>query len=264
MFLKKVYRVTHLLFSFELRRLSYYRVDFLIDVFSKIAYLVLNLFFWYVVYDTGYIMEGWDYSSMIAFIAFSELFYGLDNAIFSMSSRFWRYIYSGALDNALTRPIDPRLRFVILNIDYTELLLSFVEFIVLLCVSGRIFDPIRILWGIVWVILANIILTLMRLCGSYIAFWHGKMNAVSEISDCLTSFNKYPLTIMPKTVVILFKFIVPFYFFSTFSAELVCSELTKGDIMVAVVGTVCTSSIWIVINKILWKKGLERYESING
>lgn len=261
---RKIFKMIELMFTFEIRRLRYYSFDYILNVTSKIVYLVLNILFWYVVKDVGLSMEGWKYNDVIVFLAFSELFYGLDAAIFTHASRFWMYIYSGMLDNTLTRPMNSQVRFLLLNVDYIGAIFSVIEFGCLLVISKKKILPSNIAIGIAAVIGANIVLTLMRLCGSYVAFWHGKVSAMSEMADCLTSFNKYPLTIMPKSLVYVFKFIFPFYFFSTFSTEIACFNVSKESLIISFSGFVSLIVLWILVNGILWKKGLERYESTNG
>ena len=264
MFLKKLYNIIKILFLFEWRRLKYYSLDYVLDVISKVIYLALNLLFWYIIQEAGFSMEGWNYGDIVVFLAFSELFYGLDGAVFTYASRFWMCVHTGALDNTLTRPLDSRVRFLLLNVDYLSIILAFVDFTVLLLFSGKSLNVVGVFFGVLVVVGANLILSLLRLCASYLAFWHGKMSAVSEISDCLTSFNKYPLTILPKPLVYAFKFVFPFYFFSTFSAELVCFTMEVTELLVSVVGMAVLFVLWSVVNKILWEKGLKRYESING
>lgn len=264
MFLKRTYNILKIRILFEWRRLRYYSLDYVLDVISKVIYLALNLLFWYIIQEAGFSMEGWNYGDIVVFLAFSELFYGLDGAVFTYASRFWMYIHTGTLDNTLTRPLDSRVRFLLLNTDYIGVILSFAEFSFLLLFSGKQLNAAEVLFGIFVVVAANLVLSLLRLSASYLAFWHGKMCAVSEISDCLTSFNKYPLTILPKPLVYAFQFIFPFYFFSTFSAELVCFTMEPAKLLVSMIGMTVLFALWFAVNKILWEKGLRRYESING
>ncbi len=264
MSLKKLFNIINIMFLFEWRRLRYYSLDYILDVSSKVVYLGLNLLFWYIIQEAGFTMEGWGYRDIVVFLAFSELFYGLDGAVFTYASRFWMYVHGGVLDNTLTRPMDSRVRFLLLNVDYIGIILSFVEFTVLLLFAGNGLHVIGILFGILVVVGANLILALIRLCASYLAFWHGKMSAVSEISDCLTSFNKYPLTILPKPLVYVFQFVFPFYFFSTFSAEIVCFPIGTTELVISGAGFLFLMALWSAANQFLWEKGLERYESING
>ncbi len=243
---------------------KYFKIDALTALFSKLIYLASNLLFWNFLMVKGYIIEGWSYGDIVVFIAFSELFYGINGAIFSISSRFWRTIHDGAIDNYLTRPLDARLRFIVLNIDYITLVSSVIEFVVLLLMSGVKMSISSIALGALAVFIANLCLAQIGFTCSYTSFWLGRIDAITEILDSLTTFNKYPLNIMPNVLVVLFKFIFPFYFFSTFSAEIVNGFLGAREYLIAACGLVLNIIIWFTLSEILWKKGLERYDSVNG
>lgn len=241
-----------------------FKVDSILNIFSSLTFFVANIFFWFIMTETGLFIKGWSFNETLVFIAYSELFFGLDSAIFSMSSRFWYIIYSGNLDTLLTRPLDPRIRLIILNTNYLEIVTTALSFLMIIIVSGVKINFFLLIAGIAIVIIANIVLALIRFIMSYSAFWVGRMDAVSELSDCLTWFNKYPLVIMPTLLKIVFATILPFYFFSTFSAELVLVKLTYSKAIVFVIGLIFNLIIWMIINKIIWKKGIARYESLNG
>jgi ABC-2 type transport system permease protein len=241
-----------------------FKLDTILSVMNSFTYLIANLLFWYLITDTGFFIEGWTYSNILVFIAYSELFFGLEGSLFYMVSRFWRMIYSGALDSQLTRPLDPRLRLILLNINYIGVLNSFITFIIILIVSRSDLNIILVIVGVIIVIIANVILALIRFILSYTAFWLGKMEAISELTDCLTGFNKYPMVIMPKAIKILFKTLLPFYFFSTFSAEIVIQKVDFTSFIYGTMGILCNLVFWSIINSIVWKKGTARYESLNG
>ena len=90
------------------------------------------------------------------------------------------------------------------------------------------------------------------------------MDAMSELADSLTSFNKYPMVIMPKAIKVLFKTLLPFYFFSTFSVEIVIQKIDHITVIYGIIGILFNLLFWSIINSIVWKKGISRYESING
>lgn len=264
MFLKRWSSLLHILISFEWKRMKYFKMDFVINFLGKVMFLLTNLLFWYSLSSAGYELPGWTYQNVIIFIAFSELFYGLDGAVFSMASRFWRYIYSGNLDCGLVRPIDPRVRFLLLNIDYVGLVCTFIEFMTILLFAHADLSFFAVVLGVIFVLWANVILSIIRSCMSYLAFWHGKMEAISEVSDAMSTFNKYPLVIMPKPVIELFKILLPFYFFSTMEAELVNQMIGVKEGIFSVVAFLVCTMLWVVLNNIVWKKGLIRYEGLNG
>lgn len=261
---KKYREINKVYFRSIIRRFQYFKLDTTLKLISNIVYIVSGILFWFLVTDAGFKIEGWSFNDILVFVAFSELFYSIEMSMFGMVSRFWRVIYSGMLDTLLTRPLDPRLRFAMLNVDYSGILNGFIKFSVILFIAKTRVSPIAVLAGIVVVFVANTILALIRLLLSYSAFWFGKMDAMSELADCLTQFNKYPLVIMPKVIRLLFMFGFPFYFFSTYPSELVLGKLNPRTLVFGIVCLIFNILLWTFINKILWEKGREKYESING
>lgn len=247
-----------------LRRFQYFKCNTILNLLSSSIYIVANVLFWYCVSDAGFLITGWSFSDVMVFIAFSELFYSIESALFLVASRFWRVIYSGALDTLMTRPLDPRVRFIILNVNYTQIIHAGIKFIALLILARRSLSISLVLAGVLIVLVANSILAIIRLCFSYSAFWLGKMDAMSELADCITQFNKYPLTIMPKVVKMVCTFVFPFYFFSTFSTEILIHKISHQSILIGGIGMLFNILLWGSINKVLWNKGREKYESIHG
>lgn len=264
MFIARQIECIRVILRMRVSRMKESKIDCLLNVISSLSYLVLNLLFWVLIDGIGFSVQGWSRSDIFVFLAYSELFFGLDAAIFSSASRFWYVIYSGMLDVFMTKPQDPRKRFILLNFDFMGTLTSFVSFGVLLAVSGRRINVISMLLGIVFVIIASVVLGYIRSILSYMAFWHGKMDAISELSDALTWFNKYPLTIIPSSLRIIFTVCFPFFFFSTFSAQVVNRMLGTSEELQGIAVLLVGAVVWKLIDSFVWKKGLSRYESING
>ena len=264
MYLIRQVSCLRIIFDMKISRIKESKIDYGMNLFSSFMYLVLNLLFWVLLDGIGFSVEGWKREDIFVFLAFSELFFGLDSALFSISSRFWYVIYSGMLDVFLTKPQDPRTRFMLLNTDFVGILMAFISCFVLLGVSGKEIKIFNILLGIIIVIISSIILANIRSILSYTAFWQGKMDAICEFSDALTWFNKYPLTIMPGIVRVIISIVVPFFFFSTFPAQLVNGMLTTKEQLKSMLLLLICLLIWKCIDSCVWKKGLGRYESING
>lgn len=264
MFLKRYINILKTIVSLTISRSRTFLADTLIGLFTNIIFVVANVLFWLFVFRSGYNIGGWSLSDIIVFLAFSELFFGIDNAIFKAASRFWYYIVSGMLDIHLTRPFDPRLRFILFNISYTTIIKTIIVFITLLLIANAKLNIILVLIGVIIVIIANVILAFITSVLNYLSFIFGRLDAVSEISDSMVMFNKYPLVVMPKGLIYIFKFTLPFFFFSTFSAELVTSKLTSTDLIISISGLILCLCLWYLLNKYFWRKGLSRYESYNG
>lgn len=249
---------------FNIKRTQYFKLDALFSFITGTIYIATGILFWYILLDLGITLKGWNFSDVMVFIAFSELFYGIETSIFGVMSRFWRVIHIGQLDMLLIRPLDPRLRFFILNIKLTGLLTAIIKFIIIIIISGKQLNILFVICGILIVLLANTILALIRLFLTYLAFWCGNMDALSELTDSLTQFNKYPLVIFPAVIKFFCMFGFPFYFFSTYPAELVLNKLNTHTLLWGSFCLCFNICFWIILNRLLWKKGRNKYESING
>lgn len=262
--IKKAKAFAKIMFKFRMSRYKSFKVDTILNFVSNLIFLIGTILFWYVIDDAGFIVAGWNYNELLVFIALSEMFYGFEQNVFSVASVFWNVIYSGVLDTQLVRPIDSRKRFMLLNTDYIGLLISFVKVAAILIYAGIYINPLKFVFGILVIFMANYVLMLIRFIICYASFWGGKMNSLTEICDSFTKFNKYPLVIFPKAVRIIFQTILPFYFFSTFSAEIILNKLTVGNSLIMFGGLVLNIILWSLINKKVWNVGREHYESIGG
>lgn len=231
---------------------------------SNITFLLGSILFWYLVTSVGFNLEDWTFSQLLVYVAYSELFYGFHQNIFGIASSYWKFIYTGALDVQICRPMDTRYRLIFLNADVGGLIFTFIKFIAILCISQ---EELKIMWvliGIIIVFLASITFAMMQFLLCYVAFWLHKVDAIVEISENLTLFNKYPLDIFPFALRWLFTVIFPFYFFSTFSAKIVLGKYTIIQIVCGVFLAICNCILWLIINKIVFQRGRMRYESIQG
>lgn len=253
-----------ILFRFRIRIVKNFKLDSLFGIASNIIFLVGSILFWILISEAGFILDGWSYGDILVFIALSEMFYGFEQNIFSSASEFWRVIYSGSLDVQIVRPFDVRIRFILMNVDYLGLLLSFVKVGVILFISRVNLSFGKILISILTILVANYVLMLIRFIVSYLAFRYGKTDVVTQLCSSITKFNKYPLVIFPGVARIIMIFIVPLYFFSTFPAEYVLGKVRGISVGYMLLALVINVVLWTVINKFAWRRGRENYESLNG
>ena len=264
MYFKKSLNVLKKLLRFSIKRFTLYKFDSIMNIIASLIFLIGSIFFWVVITDAGFYISDWSLKEILIFIAFSELFFGIDEYLFSSASDFWMLIFSGNLDTQLTRPFDPRKRFIILNMNFIGLLTTCIKFVVIVSISKYSFYIPNLLIGIFIVIIGSISFMFLRFTISYLGFWLEKMDALTEICHCLTKFNKYPNIIFPRLIKLCFTTIFPFYFFSTFPAELVTNKLTTNNLIILCIAMIGNFFLWININKIVWKRGRKRYESLNG
>lgn len=264
MYFRKIKNLAKIIIRFRLSRYKSFKVDTILNFTSNLLFLIGTVLFWYIIDDAGFIVDGWSYNELLVFIALSEMFYGFEQNIFSMASVFWRVIYTGKLDTQLVRPMEPRRRFMLLNIDYIGLLISFCKVAVILIYAQIRLNFVKLIFSICIIFLANYVLMLIRFIICYASFWGNRLDSLTQICDSFTKFNKYPLIIFPKFVRVIFQTILPFYFFSTYPAQFLLGKMTVENSFILFLGLILNILIWKYINNFMWKKGRVNYESISG
>lgn len=261
---KRTYNIFKVLFKFRFRIMKTFKLDSILSIASNIISLVGSILFWLLISESGFELAGWSYRDVLVFIALSEMFYGFEQNVFASASEFWRVIYMGGLDVQMVRPFDVRVRFILMNIDYVGLLLSFVKVGVIIMVSGARLVFSKMLLAILVIFVACYVLMLIRLMVSYLAFKYGKTDVVTQLCDSITKFNKYPLVIFPMVIRIIMMVVVPFYFFSTFPAEYVLGKINGVTIIYMLCALLGNVVLWTILNKLAWRRGRMSYESLNG
>ena len=248
----------------DLKRALYFKLNFILNVITNLMFVFMSILFWKVIYDNKYVIPGWDFKNLIMFTGFAELFFGIKNGFFATSSRFWVLIVTGRLDTLLVRPINPKLRVLIANTNIMEFVKGLAIFLSLLFLTQDNIHVGKLLIAVLMCFIAAINFALIEFCISYIAFKYGRVDAVMEIIDAMTLFNKYPLNMFPRSVFLFFVFVIPFSFLSTIPAMVGVGNMGWPMIgKFAIVLTIITV-LWFAIDNYLWKKGLKKYESYNG
>lgn len=260
---KNIYMILIAL-KLHIKKIKYFKVDYGFMIISNIIQVLIMIVFWDSLYNNNLILPNWDWSHLMIFTAFSEMFFGLKSSFTMAGSRFWTLIVSGKLDSFLVRPIDSRFHFIIRNFRPEFLIRTIPSIFILITISGLTLKPMAFLFGIIVCGIGVILLTLIELCIGYTAFKYGKVDAINELIDSLLQFNSYPLTIFGKVLTSIFTFIIPFMFFSTIPSQIGTNMLGSKELIMAILSLLFVSSIWLGLDNFLWRKGIENYESYNG
>ncbi|MBN2257410.1 MAG: ABC-2 family transporter protein [Anaerolineaceae bacterium] len=246
---------------------TYFRISYYLQIAASLAYVLSMVFFWQFILAKVPQFAGWDSASIFLFLAFGELFFGINMAFLSISGKLWYFIRMGFLDNYLVKPLDPRISIMM---DFFESPLFFKS---LPGVFLFLFMAFQAGWRPAWdsmimavqiVVFATFLFALIQMTFSNIAFWIGSTQALDETLNSLYEFSHYPLDIMPNGVKQLFLYVLPLAFIATVPAQLASGQMSfgvgiKNNIILCLI-----ILIWLIINEIAWRAGLRRYESYGG
>lgn len=248
--------------STNLSRIKLYYRSFTIELFSNLLFVSVTLIFWNVIYANFGENLSWSKTDMYLFLGFVELFVALKKGLIPLTGKLWYLIFTGRIDNYLTKPVPPQYFFVVSNIHFEFMLPSIPMIFVLFYLGGGFAQPLMLVGGILFVLLAIIITGMLELTFSSLSFFFGKINAIDEIVDSFREFNRIPLTFLTPFLQLCFSIAFPFMFNATIPTILTSSHM-KFNYHYLWQGIV-VFIIWVILLNLVWKVGRKRYEGYGG
>ncbi|MFK7602180.1 ABC-2 family transporter protein [Deinococcus sp. SM5_A1] len=251
----------------QLRARLQFRASFVIELLTTALWMLVYVGFWSVIFSQISTFQGWTFASVVLFVAFQELFHGLSQGLFRGALLYYHFIHTGRLETSLTRPIDARLSAIALNVEPYQLIRSAVMFglfTVFAVQLGAAFSLPHLLLGILTVLLAAVGKALFGLCVNYIAFWWSNVDALHEVLGTFDHFLRVPLNVLPSTLQLFFTFGLPYMFAATFPALLMGGEFPLRGILMALFGLAAALGGLFVLQEVLWRVGLRRYDGRGG
>lgn len=247
------------------RRVVAFRASFALDVLSSLAFVLISVTFWQVIYARVSHLPGFTLGQTFLFLFFVELFFTLGMSVFVGSGKFWVSINTGRLDIYLTRPGDPRLLLTLITMRLDNLLRAVPSLTLLLGLAVHhhaTFSLPTLLAGVVITALGATAYAFLQMASSWVAFWAGRAQVLDELTDSMTELTQYPHTIFPKFLQLALTTVLPFGLAGTQPSLLAAGSAHSLLTGIAVAAAVATG--WLVLQHLLWKKGLHAYESSNG
>ncbi len=249
------------------RNLNYRFLVFTYRV-GEIAEVLVVILMWTAIYSgSGAEIRGFTLNEMITYVLIGNLC-ALAVRNF-LPGYIARDINEGRLSLFLVRPI-PYIKFIFFNELGRSLLATMMsltsQIIITLFFLDRIvvnLDPLYILVIVIMIFLAFVIELLLGFLVGTIAFWTDEVDGIQATVDRVKRFfsgGYFPLTLLPITLVSISTYL-PFQYSFFAPAAL---YLKKMDISQGVHG-ILVQVVWIVllcgILRIVWKRGLRRYEA---
>ena len=258
-------------FKLSWQRVLVYRFLFLVDRFRELIFLVTSYYLWTNVFAGKENLFGFQQDQILTYIIGTSL---LSTVVLSYSmDRIADAIVDGDMSFLLVKPWRyPPLFYLIKRLapHLMRSLASLVELAVFLLV----FKP-RFFWqtsaalvsvSLVTLILAVTLFILINFVVGLTAFWtlhaYGPRFAVKMAME-LTSGRFFPLNILPA---VLFKVVnfLPFSFLVFFPLNVYLGRLSTSEIYRGFLIQIIWIAAFSVLLKIVWQRGLRRYEAVGG
>jgi ABC-2 type transport system permease protein len=250
----------------KLRLISYFRVSMLFDLVSGFAFIGVNIIFWEIIYGNIDSLNGISKSSVYFYLMYVEFFFMTYMCLFSGFSKLWRLIITGYVDRLLVMPANPYYFIVVDSINLYSLIKLIPMFILgvyAYSIAETKPDLIVVLLGFPLVFISVVVYSLIQFSSSCLAFWIGKSSLVDEVSDQITSITSVPHSVISETLKYSIAVLFPMAIIPT-NVAMYFDSPSLIDIIYALTVTLFSLSIWALISKTLWKRGLTIYSSFGG
>ncbi len=241
-----------------------YPWDFFVNLIGTLAYGMLNITFLWVLLQKVPDIAGWTFPQLIFLYGMGEFCFGLFAIFFfHMVTRLSEYyIVDGHLDRLLVRPISPLMQLMMENLDMFDA--------VILLKGGALIgwawwqmDLPFTLATVGALLLAFLIGTAVYL-GIFlllasVSFWMPDRGGMLMPLFSLSDVSRYPITVYPLGIRLLFSYVVPFAFTAFYPAVWVLEHGPLAWRVLLISLLVAGGALAAGIT--LFQVGLSRYES---
>jgi ABC-2 type transport system permease protein len=206
--------------------LAFVRANFLIEMLSSIAWSIMNVgFYWIIFQHTQSIGHetGWGRSEFFVFMGTTWIINSIVQAFFMPNSEeFSELIRTGGLDFALLKPIDTQFLISLRKMNWSSLV-NLVVGVVLIALSliemaGRAenpwqFEPVSAVLYPVYIVCGVTILYSVMICLAATSVWLGRNQTLYDFWFYITNFSRYPMEIYARgwglPLYFIFTFVIP-------------------------------------------------------
>lgn len=253
----------------ELQRQLTYRIEIYAYRMSNLLEVFALLLVWFLAYKNTDTISDYSQSEMITYVLVGWLFVYLSRS-YGLYQRIEDDISEGKVSDFLVKPISYLKYMFALSLGRVSLSLFFsvlIQLVMILVFSKHVIfdpDPFRITIIFLMLVASYIIYTFMSFITGMIAFWTQRVVGIDHTINTLMKFLSgayFPIILLPETFLKIDK-LFPFIYTMYIPTQLYLGKISLKE---GVMG-LGMEMIWIlllyIIIKIMWKKGLKKFEGV--
>lgn len=241
-------------------REAVYRTNFLTSVMTDMIWIAVELSLFGVIYANVPTLAGWSRDQVYFFLG---VFFSSD-ALFTMlfQRNFWNFsdlVNKGELDILLTKPVHPLFLALSRWISITSCFNFVLGIAITITYAGRAGFAGGWHWltlGL-WLLVGLVTALLLRFAFSIWIFWTERSWALSRMYYQFFAFATKPDALYPQAIRYLILTFLPFAFIGSVPARALLKGLAPWEYGL-IAGVL---SCFFVVDALLWRAGLRRYQS---
>ncbi len=257
--MKKYWKVFKQSIKNAIAYLFAYRSDFTLKLFLGAGWSLTWIAMISVFFSHTESFNGWNKNDVLLIIfsfQFLEFVSIFGNNLNSLESD----IRHGSFDFVVTKPIDSQFFATFSRPDFTNLIffISYEIPILILLIKNHT----QIIWTnipvyLLLLVCANVIwFSITTLCVT-INFWRQRLDNLQGMAWALMEFGRYPMTIFPKNLKLLFYSFIPLAFLGFVPASVLLGRTPWTIIFPAF----SVSFLFLLVSRLVWKRAVKKYSS---
>jgi ABC-2 type transport system permease protein len=243
-----------------------YRADFVVRGLIALLWISVTLIPLRIVFGTRHEVAGWSYPAALVVVGWFTLLRGvLEGAVSPSLTAVVEHVRKGTLDFVLLKPADAQ--FLVSTASFepwrvVDAAGALVIFAYAFHLLGRWPTAAELLLGIVFLLLAVLILYSIWILVVSAAFWVVKVDNLSYLFGSIFDAARWPISVFKGSVFkttlrIVFTFVFPLAVMTTYPAEALLGTLTARDALVALIG----GAVFAAVSRWVWRRALALYTS---
>lgn len=242
-----------------------YRINFLISMCIQLAFMCVKLSYIVVLYKVGIQINGFSPDEMMIMIGTYSALSGVFVSFFLLNfSNLHEHIRTGSLDNYIVKPVSLQFIITLKKIDLAFAMVSLIIGGIMVAIgwqrAGIEVDVVNIVAYVSFTLWGLFLTYSLFLIPNILAFWTVSSRGLGQFVNQLWDFNNMPMTIYNGTVKWIGTFIIPVFLITNTGGLFILKKLSLGMIGWAIVAPI----FFFMICRLLWKKAMEHYVSVNG
>ena len=245
-----------------------YRANFLIEAVTSLAWMLMNLGFYLLVFQYAENIGGWSKHQFLVFMSTTIIINSIVQAFFMPNAEeFSELVRGGGLDFALLKPIDTQFLISLRRIEWSPL----TNLIVAGAVAGyslaRLdYAPTPAVWLLYpfYVLCGVAILYSLMITLAAASVWLGRNQSLYDFWFYITNFSRYPMEIYSGSIgtplQALFTFVVPVLVVVNVPARLLAKPLDSSQWPLAAWALAATA-ISLALSRWIFTRALWSYRS---
>jgi ABC-2 type transport system permease protein len=237
-----------------------FTIDFLFGLFSSILWIGIPLVFFQLLFLNVDNVNGWHYYQILTLVGVYTMIDGLMMGVLIRSMGLLEGdILSGSLDQYLLKPFDTQLFYLFRSVNLVQLTnvgFGLVVTVWSLSLQGRTPSLMTFALVLVSMIFGCAIYYAVWFVIVISAFWWPSTVSRSELFLSMASMSKYPATIFRGLVKLVLTVIFPLLLIANPAARVLVGKSYGQQLALQVIVGLAA----LVLCRILWQRGLSRYE----